>query len=217
MKNQEIVQKLYTEKNGLYHSLFFDFFRYDQGIKQFFKNEIVLNPGYQILDAGCGSGLLTKSLYEAGRERKIENLSYFAFDITKAMLDIFKQWIANNDIGNISLSQADVLKMNELPASWDNFDLIVSSAMLEYLDESEFRSALSNLKNRLNPEGKFFLIITKNNLITKYLIKKLWKANSYRKTEILNILDEVGFKNIKIHRFPLKFWYLNFWGFIFEA
>ena len=223
MKNKEMVQELYTQKNSLYHRLFFGFFQYDKGIRAFFEKGRILNPGAKILDAGCGSGMLTKTLFKLGMEQKVENLEFFAFDITKAMLDIFNHWITdtktNNhtDADHISVIQADVLKMNELPDSWDEFDLIVSSGMLEYLDESEIRSALSNLKNRLGGDGKLFLFITKSNIITKYLIEKLWKASSYRKNEMLNILGDAGFEHIKLYRFPARFWYLNFWGFIFEA
>ena len=217
MKNKEMVQKLYTQKSSLYHRLFFGFFKYDKGIKVFFEKNIVLNSGNKILDAGCGSGLLTKILFELGIERKIENIRFFAFDITNAMLDIFKHWISNNNIDSISIFQADVLKMNELPASWDKFDLIVSSGMLEYLDTSEIRNAISNLKNRLTKDGKFIFAITRSNIITKFLIQKWWKANSYEKAEMMKILEEVGFYQIKTYKFPANYWYLNFWGLIFEV
>lgn len=217
MKNKEMVQKLYTQKNSLYHRLFFGFFKYDKGVKTFFEKNVALNPGNKILDAGCGSGLLTKILFESGMELKIKNLGFYAFDITNAMLDIFKHWVSNNNITNISIHQADVLKMEELPDSWDKFDLIVSSAMLEYLDKKEISTAITNFKTRLAQNGKLILIITKKNIVTKYLIEKWWKSNSYKEEEMLKVLKEVGFEHINICRFPARFWYLNIWGFIFEA
>jgi hypothetical protein len=59
----------------------------------------------------------------------------------------------------------------------DQHHLIVSAAMLEYVPRAAFVRALSTLRMRLAPDGRFLLFITRRNLITSVLIEKWWKAN----------------------------------------
>jgi ubiquinone/menaquinone biosynthesis C-methylase UbiE len=106
-----------------------------------------------------------KTSSEYAAEQNIKNLKFFAFDLTEAMLNIFRQWILINHAEEITLYQADVLQMEKLPPDWSGFDLVVTSAMLEYFNKEEITKAVLNLKSRLLKDGRLILIITKKILL----------------------------------------------------
>ncbi len=212
------AEELYTKKASLYHWFFIKFLRYENGLKKFFKTNKYLKQNDRVLDAGCGSGVLTRVLSEIAKNQKLNRITFHGFDLTQAMLNLFDRWISGEKLKNISLEKADVLKLNEqLPNEWKNYDLIVSSAMLEYIPKSEVKKAFRNLYNLLKDDGTFCLFITRRNLLTSVLIKWWWNANIYKKEEIKQILTEAGFKNIRFKKFLFPYNYLNLWGFSIEA
>lgn len=213
-----IAEELYTKKATLYRWFFIKFLRYKSGLKNFFETEQPLRQGSKVLDAGCGSGVLIKVLFSIARKRNMTGIHFYGFDLTRAMLDLFKEWIAKENAANITLKKADVLKADEqLPDDWRNYDLIISSAMLEYIPKSEIKEALRNLGSLLKPEGTFYLFITRKNFLMSMLIKRWWKANLYEKAEIKKVLQDSGFKEIRFKKFSFPYNYLNLWGFAIEA
>ncbi len=215
---QTAVQELYTKKASLYRWFFIKFLKYKNGLRNFFETNQYLKENDKVLDAGCGSGVLIKVLYQNAESQKLSGIRFNGFDITPAMLDLFKEWIEIVKPDNVTLREADVLRLDDqLPDDWNNYDLIVSSAMLEYLPKSKVQKALNNLYSILKTEGTFCLFITKKNLLMSLLIKWWWKANIYEKEEIRVILTEAGFKNIRFKKFPFPYNYLNLWGFAIEA
>ncbi|PIS04666.1 MAG: class I SAM-dependent methyltransferase [Candidatus Buchananbacteria bacterium CG10_big_fil_rev_8_21_14_0_10_42_9] len=210
------VKKLYTDKINLYHFFFVGFLRYAKGLESVIKKGNYLKDNFKVLDAGCGSGVLTKILYQNARAQKLNHITFHGFDLTPAMLERFKNWINQNNISNINLLQADVLKIDNLPDGWSNYDLVASSAMLEYLPKDKLAKAISNLKNLLKPECKMIIFITRKNFINKWLIEKWWQANIYTKEELTLALNQVGFSEIKFKRFPFPYSYKNLWCYILE-
>ena len=212
------IEKLYTQKTGFYHKFFIDLLGYERGLRKFFENYNYLKSNTRILDAGCGTGILTRILTEIAKKKKLDGIKYHGFDLTQAMLDLFKQWISKGNDKNISLKKADVLLLDEqLPKDWQNYDLIVSSAMLEYIPKDKIRQAIRNLGNLLKDDGTILVFITKKNLLMRLLIKMWWKADMYEKDEIKEVLLDAGFKQVIFKKFLSPYWHLNHWGFIIEA
>ena len=86
-----------------------------------------------MLDAGCGFGTTTYALVEALRQRNFSYQTIDAFDLTRAMLARFRATLDAQPIKDVHLRQADVLGLEELPSSWNDYDLILSTSMLEHL------------------------------------------------------------------------------------
>lgn len=202
--NVNEVQKLYTKRAYLYHRLFVDFFRWGKKLERFFQKSDYLRPNLKILDAGCGTGIVTRVLYDIAREKGYEGITFHGFDITPAMLDIFREWIAKKRAKGISLEQADVLNLKNLPPNWKEYDLIVSSGMLEYLPKDKMRQALNNLRQLLKKDGRLLVFITRRNVATKLLVELWWKANIYDEKEIKQIFQEIGFSELKYTSFAEK-------------
>jgi cyclopropane fatty-acyl-phospholipid synthase-like methyltransferase len=140
-----------------------------------------------------------------------------AFDLTPAMLGRFREELVRLEIADIELAQADVLALSRLPASWSNYDLVVSASMLEYLPPTRLSTALRGLRSLLREGGTFVLFITRRNWLTRLLIGRWWQSNLYTVAELDEAFRVAGFTSIALRTFPLRFRYLGLWGYIIEA
>lgn len=190
------VQKLYTERASLYDRLFVDFLGWGKELHRFFRVSDYLRPGDKILDAGCGTGVITRALYQLALEQGYQGMQFHAFDLTQNMLDVFQEWIAAQEAADIELRQADVLELEALPSHWDQYDMVVSSTMLEYLPADKVEQALKNLQQLLKSGGTLLLFVTRRNLITRLLAEKWWKTTVYEESEIRSRLGRLGFTGI---------------------
>lgn len=90
-----------------------------------------------VLEIGCSTGVLTKELTQ-----KIEFNQYYANDIVSKSGEYFKQIVPDG----VFIS-GDIEK-SKLP---DNFDLIISNACFQWLNNFEY--TVKNLYNKLNDGG----------------------------------------------------------------
>lgn len=208
--------RLYSEKSGMYDR-FISSVGYPQGLRAYFVNSRLLRPGLRILDAGCGTGVLTLAVRDALRRRDATPSAMNAFDLTPAMLDRFKRVLDSGAVDGVELAQCDVRHLNALPNSWTNYDLIVSASMMEYLPKDEFSDALRALRALLNDKGTLVLFITRDNLLTRPLIGHWWQSNLYKADELRRAFSVANFAEIRFGRFPFPYGYLNLWGYAIEA
>jgi cyclopropane fatty-acyl-phospholipid synthase-like methyltransferase len=120
-------------------------------------------------------------------------------------------------IKDIELARVNVLELEKLPHDWQNYDLIVSASMLEYVPRERLTDALRGLRARLGERGTFVLFITRRNPFTRLLIGLWWAANLYTKDELRDAFQAAGFSEISFRRFPAAAKHLSLWGHIVEA
>lgn len=198
-KNSDQVQKLYSTRASLYERVFVNQLGWGKALDDFFRRSALLHPSIKILDAGCGTGIVTRILYKIMHEKKFP-AEFHAFDLTQSMLDIFNQEIREQRLENIGLARADVLRLHSLPASWKEYDLIVSSALLEHIPEHQINGALSNLKELLSAEGVLLLFLTRRTIITRLTGKLLWKTNLFEAEHIRAMLERLGFQRVEFRK-----------------
>ncbi len=170
-----------------------------------------------MLDAGCGTGIVTLALRDALLRRGLVPGPVHAFDLTPAMLEHFRDTLRKREIEGIDLAQANVLELERLADSWGNYDLIVSASMLEYLPRSRLSTALTGLRSLLKEGGSLVLFITRRNWLTRPLIGRWWRSNLYAKSELEQAFRDAGFASITFGEFPPLYRYLALWGYIIEA
>jgi SAM-dependent methyltransferase len=191
------VQQLYAGRASFYDRLFIDFLGWGKELGTFFRKSDYLHANTKMLDAGCGTGIITRVLYQLAKDRGYQGIEFHAFDLTEKMLSVFRQWIAVHEATSIELLQADVLELDALPPHWDRYDVIVSSTMIEYLPGEKLVTAINNLKHLLKSRGTLLIFVTQRNLLTRWLAEKWWKTQVYTESEIHSILHQLGFNVIK--------------------
>jgi ubiquinone/menaquinone biosynthesis C-methylase UbiE len=207
---------LFTEKHDTY-ARFIRLVRYPQGIRAFFARSSLLRPGLRVLDAGCGTGVVTLALHHALARRRIAVGTFHAFDVTPAMLKRFQDTLERKGIALVETRQADVLEMDSLPDTWRHYDLIVTASMLEYVPRSRLSDALAALRERLSGDGHLLVFITRRNWLTRPMIGRWWQSNLYTKAELLDAFRRAGFSHAALSTFPLSARYLAVWGYVVEA
>jgi SAM-dependent methyltransferase len=208
--------RLFTEKSDSY-ARFIRFVRYPQGIRAFFLRSPLLRSELRILDAGCGTGIVTLAVRDALIRRGLTPGPLHAFDLTPAMLERFRHTLLIRAIEGVETAQADVLELDTLPDAWMQYDLIVSASMLEYVPQHRLVDALRGLRGRLREDGRLVLFITRRNWLTRPLIGGWWHANLYNAEELRDAFGRAGFSRCAFRSFPPIVRYLALWGYVVEA
>lgn len=197
------VQVLYTRKAKLYQFLFINFLRWEKVLETFFRKNRYIFSGMRILDAGCGTGSVTRVLYELAHHQCIDKIIYHAFDLTPAMLEFFNTWMKKEEVEDIQLHQANVLNLeNQIPPDWTGYDLIVSSAMLEHIPKEKLGLALGNLRRLINENGRLLVFATKRTWIAKWTGTKWWGTNLFDPAELEKLLHQAGFITVQFKKMP---------------
>ncbi len=111
-----------------------------------------VGTGMQILDIGCGTGLLMEDAVKAGAKVK-------GIDISKGMLKMAKKRIEKNGWSNItSIYNAGAVEIENL-FSENSFDLIVSTLVFSELYSEERALALFQIRKLLKPNGKLVIAV----------------------------------------------------------
>jgi 2-polyprenyl-3-methyl-5-hydroxy-6-metoxy-1,4-benzoquinol methylase len=192
-------------------------FHYAEGIRAYFERDEWLRSGLRILDAGCGSGLPGLALLEALERRGLEPARVHAFDLTPAMLELYREKLARRGIEGVELREANVLELERLPESWRDYDLILSASMLEYIPRDRLPEALAELRSRLADGGRLLLLMTRRNWITRALVERPLGGNRYSRSELAEAFAAAGYHEAAFGRFPLAHVWLNVWGHIVKA
>ncbi len=208
--------QIYSDRSGSYVR-FVRSMLYPQGLRGYFLGSPRLESDLRILDAGCGTGIVTLALRDALLRRGLAPRSFHGFDLTPAMLDRFRATLARREIDGIELTQADVLQLDRLPDGWNDYDLIVSASMFEYLPPERLGEGLGGLRRLLKKDGCFVLFITRRNWLMRPLIGRWWQANLYTHSELERAFGQAGFTSVRFGQFPLQFRHLALWGHIVEA
>jgi cyclopropane fatty-acyl-phospholipid synthase-like methyltransferase len=200
MTNQH-AQKLYSQKAKLYQSFFVNFLKWEKVLGVFFRENQYLHSDMKILDAGCGTGSVTKVLHDLAHQQGFVGVTFHAFDLTPAMLDLFGKWVKEEGTEDIQLQQANVLNLeNQLPPGWLGYDLIVSAAMIEYIPKEELGQVFSNLKRLLNENGILILFVTRNTWIARLTGTMWWGTNLFNWDDLEVRLQNAGFQKIQFKK-----------------
>jgi len=112
-----------------------------QDIAQCMIRELSTTPDMDVLDFGCGTGLLTIALQPFVR-------SITGVDSSPGMLDVFKTKIKEQQLNNVKANQLDLDKGDVLK---DSYHLIVSSMTLHHI--KNISSLLTQFQSILLPTG----------------------------------------------------------------
>jgi len=172
-------------------------------VRSLLADRNLLTSNMKVLDAGTGTGLMTRVLHSLAGEAGLSNIDFHAFDLTQEMLDVFHRWIHSEAAeAAISTRLQDVLQLETLPRTWSDYDLIVTSTMLEYVPTESLPGAVSGLLGLLRPGGKMIWLLSGRTLAMRFFVGWLWRSNLYSKSELEAVLAEAGAVNVEYLSLP---------------
>jgi SAM-dependent methyltransferase len=197
------THEFFSRRAAVYDLAFFKLSPFMPVVRSILEDRRVLTSNMKVLDAGAGTGLVTRVLYSLAREKGLSGIVFHAFDLTQAMLDVFHRWIHAEGAENaISTRVQDVLDLDTLPQTWSDYDLIVTSTMLEYVPTASLDKAVAGLLGLLKPGGKMIWLLSGRTLPMKFFVGWLWRANLYTKSELDAVLAKAGAANVEYLSLP---------------
>jgi ubiquinone/menaquinone biosynthesis C-methylase UbiE len=153
---------IYDRFTNLY-DLMFRVNGYGRSVERYLReNPLPLPAGARVLDAGCGTGLLTLALLRVlKRPASITSIDLSLRSLQTARRAVEKQRPATRH--KVTFTQANALK---LPFADDAFDFVMTSGVLEYLP---LREGLCELARVLAPGGYLFFVPVRPSPATKLL------------------------------------------------
>jgi SAM-dependent methyltransferase len=101
-----------------------------------------------VLEFGCGTAALSRRVARAAAHAVV-----YASDKSAGMLQVAQQLIETEQIDNIRVQVWDVLDETTYPFPNAQFDLILSSVVVPYLDDAQIHALIKRLASRLSPGG----------------------------------------------------------------
>lgn len=205
------LKEFYNRVGPWYYSVFFRSVGYRASLKYFLRHNhgrLGLKDGVKILDVGIGTGFLTINLLN---EAPVP-LAVVGLDFSPGMLMGLKRRLISEGMeGRVKLQIAD---MRQMPFADGCFDLIVTSAAMEYLPE--VNDGIAECGRVLRPGGRFLFIATCNSLMGK-ILAAIWKNKILDSTYVMECMRSAGMHRIDILRFPWYFPHVNWWGMVLLA
>jgi ubiquinone/menaquinone biosynthesis C-methylase UbiE len=136
----------YYDRIARYYDLAFKFNGYARSLDQYFANHpLPVSPGARILDAGCGTGLLTLAMLRAIRFP----VSITALDLSSTSVAAARKTLYSGPgrKRDVTFTQGNLLC---LPFADESLDLVVTSGALEYVKLSD---GLNELARVIAPGG----------------------------------------------------------------
>ena len=183
---------IYDRFTNLY-DLMFRVNGYSRSVESYLReNPLPLAAGARVLDAGCGTGLLTLAFLRAHRRPA---------DITSIDLSVRSLHTARKAAQKlrpaprraVTFAQANAL---QLPFANETFDLVMTSGVLEYLP---LREGLQEMARVLAPGGILFFVPVRPSPLTP-LLEVMFRFKAHPPAEV----DEHTrrfFRVIEHHRF----------------
>ncbi len=127
------------------------------------RRALAAQPSDLLLEAGCGTGRMTRILSSSARELVAMDFSFESLRVNRGKLQATRA-------ANVHLVQADLCR---LPFADCAFDRIVSSQVLEHVPGPDARAAaVAGLARVLRPGGTLALSAYKHSLLTRCFSQK---------------------------------------------
>ena len=157
----------------------------------------------KVLDAGIGTGFLTVNLLN---EAPVP-LTIVGLDFSKGMLIGLNRWL--KELGLEKRVKLNLADMRQMPFPDETFDLVITSAAMEYLpDVSE---GIRECGRVLRPGGKLLFIATRDSFMGK-VIAATWRNKILDVDHVKECMRLAGIMHIEHLKFPWYFAYANWWG-----
>jgi ubiquinone/menaquinone biosynthesis C-methylase UbiE len=177
------------------HNLSFKINGYRQSLEKYIiAQDLNLPENFCVLDAGCGTGMMTSALYGSG----LRPFQTVAFDLSSKSLNIArKEFMDDRKVihNTIRYVQGNILS---LPFEDNSFDLILTCGVLEYVSLDD---GFDEIARVLKPEGFVIFLPIRPSLIGKVL-EHVYSFKTPNTKQVLRTVHNY-FTIVEHHKFPI--------------
>lgn len=184
----------YYDKIAAFYDLTFKLNGYGRSLDQYFANHpLPVSRGAKVLDAGCGTGLLTLALLRALHFP----VNITSLDLSATSISAAKKAVAESPgrTRDVTFAEGNLLS---LPFSDNSLDLVVTSGALEYVPLDE---GMSELARVIAPGGHLLHIPCRQPSPATTFLEILFRFKSHPRKEIMR-QTERHFRMVHEYRFP---------------
>jgi ubiquinone/menaquinone biosynthesis C-methylase UbiE len=183
----------YYDRIARFYDLTFKLNGYGRSLDQYFATHpLPVSRGARILDAGCGTGLLTLALVRAVRFP----VSITALDLSSTSIEAARKAMADSRgrTRDVTFAQGNLLS---LPFADESLDLVVTSGALEYVPLSD---GLSEIARVMAPGGHLLHLPCRPSVASTFL-EILFRFKSHSPREVERNTEQ-HFRIVHHYRFP---------------
>jgi ubiquinone/menaquinone biosynthesis C-methylase UbiE len=183
----------YYDKIWRLYDLTFKLNGYGRSLDQYFAaHPPPVTRGARILDAGCGTGLLTLALIRAIKFP----VSITSLDLSVSSVTATRKAVAQSEgrRRDVNYMQGNVLS---LPFADDSFDYVVTSGALEYMP---LEDGLNELARVIRPRGHLLHLPIRPSL-TSTILEIGFRFKHHSPKDVMQKTED-HFKVVDHHRFP---------------
>jgi len=183
----------YYDRIARFYDLTFKLNGYGRSLDEYFDNHpLPISRGARILDAGCGTGLLTLALLRAIRFP----VSITALDLSSTSINAARRslYSSRGRTRDVTFTQGNLLS---LPFADDSLDVVVTSGALEYVPLAD---GLAEIARVIAPGGHL-LHLPVHPSVAGTLLEILFRFKSHPPREVVN-KTERHFRIVHHYRFP---------------
>jgi ubiquinone/menaquinone biosynthesis C-methylase UbiE len=183
----------YYDRIARFYDLTFKLNGYGRSLDQYFaQHPLPVSRGARILDAGCGTGLLTLALLRAVRFP----VAITALDLSSTSIDAARKAVAGSRgrKRDVTFAQANLLS---LPFADESLDLVITSGAVEYVPLAD---GLSELARVIAPGGHLLHLPCRPSVASKVL-EILFRFKSHPPREVMQTTER-HFRIIHHYKFP---------------
>jgi ubiquinone/menaquinone biosynthesis C-methylase UbiE len=184
----------YYDRIARFYDLTFKLNGYGRSLDQYFATHpLPVSRGARILDAGCGTGLLTLALVRAVRFP----VSITALDLSSTSIEAARKALADSRgrKRDVTFAQGNLLS---LPFADGSLDLVVTSGALEYVPLSDGLAEIA----RVMAPGGYLLHLPCRPSIASTLLEILFRFKSHPPREVERNTER-HFRIVHHYRFPV--------------
>ena len=183
----------YYDRIARFYDLTFKLNGYGRSLDQYFATHpLPVSRGARILDAGCGTGLLTLALLRAVRFP----VAITALDLSSTSIDAARKslYYSSGRKRDVTFAQGNLLS---LPFADESLDLVVTAGALEYVPLSD---GLTEIARVIAPGG-YLLHLPIHPSVAGVFLEILFRFKSHPPREVMS-KTERHFRIVHQYRFP---------------
>jgi ubiquinone/menaquinone biosynthesis C-methylase UbiE len=158
-----------------------------------------LQPGDDILDIGCGTGLLLLAA-----EERVGNAGHLVgLDVESAMIEQAKRRAARKN----SRALFEVASIEHIPYANASFDVAFSTLMYHHLTEPQRKMAFDELTRVLRPGGRIVLVDVnpkRRSIVTSLPGHNRLKQDDFVQSEVADRMRDAGLMVVQTGSHPAK-------------